>query len=116
MHVEVPRLSWDAMQGAQGECSAVVRERVTKAREIQRQRNNTLNSRLSNQQIDSVCVLKKADRRLLQQAIEKLQLSARAYHRILKLARTIADLDGSVGINSQHLMEAINYRKLDRSP
>ena len=104
------------MQGQQGECSAVVRERVTKAREIQRQRNNTLNSRLSNQQIDSVCVLKKADRRLLQQAIEKLQLSARAYHRILKLARTIADLDGSVGINSQHLMEAINYRKLDRSP
>ena len=116
MHVEVPRLSFNEMQGSPEECSAVVRERVTQAREIQRQRNDTLNSRLSNQQIDSVCVLKKADRRLLQQAIEKLQLSARAYHRILKLARTIADLDGSVGINSQHLMEAINYRKLDRSP
>jgi magnesium chelatase family protein len=114
MHVEVPRLSFDEMQGPRGECSTVVRERVMKTRDIQLQRNNTLNSRLTHQQIDEVCALKKTDRLLLQQAVEKLQLSARAYHRILKLARTIADMDQSACIQTQHVMEAVNYRKLDR--
>jgi magnesium chelatase family protein len=104
------------MQGSQGECSAVVRERVTQTRDIQERRNNTLNSRLTHQQIDAVCVLKKTDQLLLRQAIEKLQLSARAYHRILKLARTIADMDNTADIRTPHLTEAINYRKLDRSP
>lgn len=114
MHVEVPRLSFDEMQGPQGECSAVVRERVMKTRDIQLQRDNTLNSRLTHQQIDKVCALRKADQLLLQQAVEKLRLSARAYHRILKLARTIADMDQSACIETQHVMEAVNYRKLDR--
>jgi len=114
MHVEVPRLSFDEMQGPQGECSAVVRERVAKTRDIQLQRDNTLNSRLTHQQIDKVCALKKADQLLLQQAVEKLRLSARAYHRILKLARTIADMNQSACIKTQHVMEAVNYRKLDR--
>jgi magnesium chelatase family protein len=91
-----------------------VRERVTTTREIQLQRNNTLNSQLTHQQIDDVCTLKKTDRLLLQQAMEKLQLSARAYHRILKLARTIADMDASENITTQHVTESINYRKLDR--
>jgi magnesium chelatase family protein len=108
------RLSFDEMQGPQGECSAVVRERVMKTRDIQLQRNNTLNSRLTHQQIDKVCALKKADQLLLQQAVEKLRLSARAYHRILKLARTIADMNQSACIKTQHVMEAVNYRKLDR--
>lgn len=114
MHVEVPRLSFDEMQGEKGECSELVRERVTQTRDIQLQRNNTLNSQLTHQQIDEVCTLKKADQLLLQQAMEKLQLSARAYHRILKLARTIADMDETVGIKTHHLTEAINYRRLDR--
>jgi magnesium chelatase family protein len=114
MHVEVPRLSFDEMQGTKGECSIVVRERVTKTRDIQLQRSNTLNSRLTHQQIDDACALNKTDQLLLQQAIEKLQLSARAYHRILKLARTIADMGTSEDIQTTHLMEAINYRKLDR--
>ena len=114
MHVEVPRLSFDEMQGEKGECSAVVRERVTQTREIQLQRNNTLNSQLTHQQIDGVCTLNKTDQLLLQQAMEKLQLSGRAYHRILKLARTIADMSESDDIQTKHLMEAINYRKLDR--
>ena len=114
MHVEVPRLSFNEMQGPQGESSAVVRERVSGARALQLQRNNTLNSRLTHCQIDAICVLQTKDRLLLQRAIEKLQLSARAYHRILKLARTIADMDAAVGIDTQHLTEAINYRKLDR--
>ena len=114
MHVEVPHLSFDVMQGQKGECSAIVCERVTMARTIQLQRNNTLNSRLTQQQIDSVCVLNNTDKLLLQQAIEKLRLSARSYHRILKLARTIADMEKAKGITSHNLTEAINYRGLDR--
>jgi magnesium chelatase family protein len=115
MHVEVRRLGFDDMQGPGGEASRSVRERVTDTRTVQLQRNGTLNSRLTHQQIDTVCTLKDTDRRLLQQAMDKLQLSARAYHRILKLARTIADMDALESIQTQHLSEAINYRKLDRS-
>ena len=89
--------------------------RVTRARDIQLRRNNTLNSQLTNEQIDRVCVLARQDSLLLEQAIEKLQLSARAYHRILKIARTISDLDRAEDINTRHLTEAINYRKLDRA-
>jgi magnesium chelatase family protein len=114
MHVEVPRLGFDDMQGPQGECSASVRNRVTATRNVQLHRNGTLNSRLKHQQIDTVCILNESNRILLQQAMTKLQLSARAYHRILKLARTIADMDEAENIQTQHLMEAINYRKLDR--
>jgi magnesium chelatase family protein len=91
----------------------VVRERITRTRAVQLRRNNTLNSRLTHQQIDEVCALTKSDQRLLQQIIEKLQLSARAHHRILKLARTIADMEGAEAINTTHLTEAANYRKLD---
>jgi magnesium chelatase family protein len=115
MHVELPRLSFEEMNGPQGECSGAVRERVAKARKLQQQRNSTLNSLLTHQQIDTVCAISKADQRLLQQAIEKLLLSARAFHRILKLARTIADMDDAAEIKTPHLMEAIQYRKLDRS-
>ena len=108
-------MSFNEMQGPEGETSAVVRERVSGARALQLQRNNTLNSRLTHRQIDATCILQKKDRSLLQRAIEKLQLSARAYHRILKLARTIADMDAAADIDTRHLTEAINYRKLDRS-
>ncbi|UCC57083.1 MAG: YifB family Mg chelatase-like AAA ATPase [Gammaproteobacteria bacterium] len=115
MHVEVPRLSFDEMQGPKGEYSSAVRKRVTATRGIQQlDRNNTLNSQLNNRQIDDVCNLNKPDRLLLQQAMEKLDLSARAYHRILKLARTIADMDEAGDISKQHLTEAISYRVLDR--
>jgi magnesium chelatase family protein len=114
MHIEVPRIGLDEMQGPYGEASCSVRERVAKARCLQLQRNQTVNSRLTSQQIDTVCVLADADRNLLQQAMTRLQLSPRAYHRILKLARTIADMDESATIQTHHLTEAINYRKLDR--
>jgi magnesium chelatase family protein len=114
LHVEVPRLSFEAMNGPRGECSAAVRERVIATREIQLQRNHTLNSQLTHQQIEDACALNQPDQLLLQRAIEKLQLSARAYHRILKLARTIADMDASDEIQAQHLSEAINLRCLDR--
>jgi magnesium chelatase family protein len=115
MHIEVPRLAFDDMQGPPGECSASVRQRITATRTIQLARNGTLNSRLTHRQIDAACTLKDSDRLLLQQAMNRLQLSARAYHRILKLARTIADMNASENIQTRHLTEAINYRKLDRA-
>jgi magnesium chelatase family protein len=114
MHVEVPRLSFRELDGPAGESSEQVRQRVSKARCIQERRNATLNSRLDNRQIGACCKLDSSDRRLLQQALEKLDLSARAWHRILKVARTIADLDEAMHIGTPHLSEAIHYRSLDR--
>ena len=114
MHVDVPRLPYAELEGSTGESSAVVRARVSAARNRQLQRSQTLNSQLDNQQLTSHCKLKKPQRLLLQQAMEHMQLSARAYHRIIKLARTIADLGRSDHIETQHVSEAINYRKLDR--
>ena len=114
LHMEVPRLSFAALQGKKSEGSAVVRERVITARNIQQQRNSLLNSQLTHDQIDCVCILHKTDQLLLQHAMEKLRLSARAYHRILKLARTLADMDAVGHIKTTHLTEAITYRKLDR--
>ena len=114
LHVEVPRLGFQELEGPAGECSAIIRERVTRARLVQLKRSHTLNSQLDNRQLDTVCVMKKADRLLLHQAMQRLQLSARAYHRILKIARTIADLGGSPDIETLHLGEALGYRSLDR--
>lgn len=114
LHVEVPRLSFDEMNGPRGECSRVVRERVIGTRNRQLQRNNTLNRRLTHRQMEEVCALNRSCRLLLQQAIEKLQLSARAHRRILALARTIADMAASEHITPGHLSEAINYRCMDR--
>jgi magnesium chelatase family protein len=115
LHVEVPRLGFQELEGPAGECSAAVRARVTRARSVQLTRGHTLNSRLDNRQLDAVCLLKKADRRLLHRAMQRLQLSARAYHRILKIARTIADLGDSPDIETVHLGEALGYRSLDRA-
>ncbi len=114
LHVEVPRLSFHELEGPTGECSATIRERVSRARVVQLKRGHTLNSRLDNRQLDAMCLLKKADRLLLHQAMQRLQLSARAYHRILKIARTIADLGDSPVIETVHLGEALGYRSLDR--
>lgn len=114
MHVEVPRLSFNEIEGQPGEHSRVVRKRVCRARQRQLERNGTLNSRLTHPQLQQACALAMQDRRLLQQAMDRLQLSARAYHRIIKLARTIADMDAATDITTGHLTEAINYRRLDR--
>jgi magnesium chelatase family protein len=115
MHVEVPRLTFSEMEGQPGEHSSEVRKRVCRTRERQLERNGTLNSRLTHSQLQQACVLAKQDRQLLQHAMDKLQLSARAYHRIIKLARTIADMDAATDITTGHITEAINYRRLDRS-
>jgi len=115
LHVEVPRVPYAELQGPPGEASAEVRKRVTQAHQTQHSRCKVLNSRLTNQEIEAFCRLKTADRLLLQQAMDRLQLSARAYHRILKIARTIADLAHCENITAPHLSEAIGYRHLDRN-
>ncbi|HFC54038.1 MAG TPA: ATP-dependent protease [Gammaproteobacteria bacterium] len=117
MHVEVPAIPLDQLNRSpaeKSETSAQVRTRVEKARHIQLQRNGVANARLGNRQIEECCPLAPGDHKLLERAIEQLGLSARAYHRILKLARTIADLEGAERIATSHLSEAINYRRLDR--
>jgi magnesium chelatase family protein len=119
MHVEVPRVSHEMLRhGAPGgeERSEAVRLRVVAARAIALERTGRPNAWLSPQQLKRVCAVGDDGHRLLEQAIEKLGLSHRAYHRILKLARTIADLAGQREIGVAHLSEAIGYRRLDRQP
>lgn len=96
-----------------GECSAAVRTRVIAARERQWVRG-ALNAHLDSKALRACASLVEADQGLLEQAIERLQLSARAMHRILRVARTIADLAGCADIGTEHLAEAIGYRQLDR--
>lgn len=115
LHVEVPRLPLEQLQGERGEASATVRERVVRARQRQRQRGG-LNSGLAVGAVEQHCPLQADDQSLLAKAMERLRLSARSYHRILKVARTIADLDHADAIASHHLAEALGYRCLDRPP
>jgi magnesium chelatase family protein len=110
----VPRLPFEQLQGKPGESSAVKRARVEVAQQRQRERTGKLNSELDNKQIDAVCAITERDKRLLHQVMERFHLSARVYHRILKIARTIADLEGTGSISTAHLTEAIGNRRLDR--
>ncbi|MFT4248130.1 MAG: YifB family Mg chelatase-like AAA ATPase [Pseudomonas sp.] len=116
LHVEVPRLApHELRSGAPpSEDSASVRARVSQAREIQLQRAGRANARLDQAQTDRDCRLTPSDQLLLERAVEQLQLSARSMHRILRVARTIADLAGSQDIATAHLGEAIGYRRLER--
>ncbi|MDD5035250.1 MAG: YifB family Mg chelatase-like AAA ATPase [Methylococcaceae bacterium] len=119
MHIEVPRVSHEVLRdGAPGgeESSARVKERVTRARQRAVERAGHANAELTPQQIKHFCELDEKAQRLLEQAVDKLGLSHRAYHRILRLARTIADLAGAEDITTAHLSEAISYRRLDRAP
>ncbi|WP_374557580.1 YifB family Mg chelatase-like AAA ATPase [Thermomonas sp.] len=116
LHVEVPRLPPTALRtdGPPGECSARVRERVLAARTRQHARSGQTNARLDQAQTNAFCALSPRDTALLERAVDALQLSARSLHRILRVARTIADLAGSDSIETPHLTEAIGYRKLER--
>jgi len=117
MHIEVPRVSQEMLRhGAPGgeQKSADIRRRVIAAREIALQRTGKPNALMAPQEIKQNCQLTDEGHRLLEQATEKLGLSHRAYHRILKLARTIADLTGEDKIAVPHLSEAIAFRRLDR--
>lgn len=117
LHIEVPRLAHKLLRGETAEeTSTTVRGRVINARARQLERTGKPNMALTTREIEIHCRLKDTDYRLLEQALERLGLSPRAYHRILKVARTIADLAESKTIQTLHLTEAISYRALDRSP
>lgn len=110
--VEVPTLKTDELQNfASGETSEMILSRVIKAREIQINRQNKLNYQLSNTEIDKYCALEPESQKLLKHIIESSGLSARGYYRILKLARTIADLDTQTHINTKHLAMASQYKR-----
>lgn len=120
IHIEVTPVGFSELTDRRpAESSAAVRERVVKARLIQLKRFAGMEGIYSNAQMNpsllrEVCRIDEAGQQLLKTAMERLGLSARAYDRILKVARTIADLEASAGIETQHLAEAIQYRSLDR--
>ena len=115
LQIEVPALPPEALQQtADGETSAAVRARVTLARERQMARQGKPNARLSTKEIDRYCKPEAAAAELLKTAVSRLNLSARAYHRVLKVARTIADLTSSETIQAQHVAEAVQYRRFAR--
>jgi magnesium chelatase family protein len=119
LHIEVPAVPFEELSAnADGTNSATMREQVTRVRAIQAKRfgadSTTLNSQMNTRQLRQFCQLDAAGRQLLRQAMDDLGLSARAHDRILRVARTIADLADSAAIGAEHVVEAIGYRSLDR--
>jgi len=115
LHVEVPAVTAQDLQTApEGESSAQVRERVIQARERQQARQGKPNQYLSSRELDAYCRLGAAEQRLLENALNRLALSARAYHRIIRVARTLADLAGLEHPEGAQIMEALGFRSLDR--
>ncbi|RVU81958.1 ATP-dependent protease [Leucothrix sargassi] len=111
LHITVPALPASDLQSTQrGESSAVVRERVIQAYQRQQARQGKANNELSPSELDQFAPLGDAESRILAMAQSRLNLSARGYHRVLRVARTIADLAGSVNIQTPHLTEALSYR------
>ncbi|MEO8418718.1 MAG: YifB family Mg chelatase-like AAA ATPase [Methylophilaceae bacterium] len=114
LHIEVPALRDDELTaGSTGEASQHIRSRVERARNMQLARQGKANFLLSSKEVDQHCVTDVAGMNLLKQAISKLSLSARAYHRILKVARSIADLAGVDAIKPVHIAEAVQYRRYE---
>jgi magnesium chelatase family protein len=115
IQIEVPAVPYKELRtGEVTETSAGMRERVAKAREVQRARGS-VNSRMPSRLIRQQCALDETGERTLEMAMKRMSLSARAHDRILKVARTIADLDESQSIAAKHIAEAIQYRSLDRN-
>jgi magnesium chelatase family protein len=120
LHVEVVPVSFDEMTAnRKTETSDVIRERVVRARQIQSERFKEqvavyCNAMMPSNMVKEICEINDAGRALLKTAMERLGLSARAYDRILKVSRTVADLSGDTEIKTEHLAEAIQYRSLDR--
>jgi magnesium chelatase family protein len=116
LQIEVPAVPQEELaQRAGGETTADIRARVEAARARQIERQKKPNAKLTTREIDKWCATDETGQALLKQALTKLGLSARAYHRILKVARTIADLTGAPNISAVHIAEAIQYRRLDRA-
>lgn len=120
IHIEVPPVDYDELSGkaAGGEPSVKIKERVNAARAVQHRRfegtDITCNARITSALLHKVCVMSDKAEEVLKKAFDKLRLSARAYDRVLKVARTIADLDQSEIIESAHILEAVQYRALDK--
>lgn len=116
MSIEIPALPKGTLSegGDRGEPTEQVRQRVEQARETMLARSECVNALLGSRDIEAFCPLKKADAEFLETALHRLGLSIRAYHRIIKVARTIADLDGAKDIERPHLAEALGYRAMDR--
>ncbi len=119
MHIEVDSVTYNELTSSElEEDSRTVKARVDKARQIQLERfkdsENYSNSKMNDQQLKQYCKLSFESDQMLRHAFEKLNLSARAYNRILKVARTIADLDGLPNVTDEHIIEAISYRSLDK--
>jgi magnesium chelatase family protein len=116
IQLEVAAVPQEAMvKQGEGEPSEVIQRRVESARKRGLSRQGKPNALLTVNEIDTLCVPDESAAALLQQALTRLNLSARAYHRVLKVARTIADLDGSETIRSAHIAEAVQYRRMDKS-
>ena len=115
LQIEVPAVpQLELVKAAKGEGSEAIRERVERAFQIQLKRQGKPNAKLAVKEIDEICKPDAAGEELLKSAIQRMGLSARAYHRVLKVARTIADLAGSENISGGHIAEAIQYRKMDK--
>lgn len=119
IHIEVPQVDFQKLSAEEkGETSAEIKKRVNKARAIQNKRfqgtNITCNAKMTPAMTRSVCTLNEASKKMLERCFETMGLSARAYDKILRIARTIADLDESENIELAHLTEAVQYRSLDR--
>jgi len=119
IQIEIPSVKYDELDSTKKEePSHIIRYSVKKAREIQQERykgtNIYSNSQLLPSMLNKYCRLDPKGREILRNAFEKLGMSARAHHKILKIARTIADMEGSISIKPKHLAEAIQYRSLDR--
>jgi magnesium chelatase family protein len=120
IHIEVPAARYQELSSnLPAEGSAQIKERVNKTRAIQRQRFKDEgimnNAQMSHKQLRKYCALGEEENELLKMAMSELSLSARAYDKILKVSRTIADLAGSENIRAEHLSEAIQYRNLDKN-
>ncbi len=120
IHLEVPSLKYKELSNKScGEASERIRERIGKAREVQKERYKNLrifcNAHIDSKHLGKFCQLDKEAEELLKLAILELGLSARGYDKVLKIARTIADLASAEPISAEHISEAINYRSLDRN-
>jgi magnesium chelatase family protein len=119
IHLDVPAVPYRELRSqADGTASAAIRDQVNGARDVQAARfgdRRLTNARMSHRQVKKFCALDDGGKQLLKQAMQELSLSARAHDKILRVARTIADLDAAADVSVTHFAEAVQYRRLDRN-